>query len=138
MAKLFANNAGTYEETERISLVSSFVTSLLLGRYAPLDFGDASGMNLLDIHARRWSPECLQAMALPNLAEKLGGEPVHAASRLGRVSEFLQRRFGLNSECIISAFTGDVVGKCYFWLRIIRKRQGQVADQPPPPLRGFG
>jgi hypothetical protein len=38
----------------RISLVSSFVVSLFAGEYAGIDSSDAGGMNLMDIHSRRW------------------------------------------------------------------------------------
>lgn len=45
---------------QRISLVSSFAASLLIGDYAPIDLSDGSGMNLLDITTKKWSPECLE------------------------------------------------------------------------------
>ena len=41
---------------QRISLVSSFGASLMLGTYAPIDESDGSGMNLMDLKARKWSP----------------------------------------------------------------------------------
>jgi len=49
---------------QHISLVSSFGASLMLGAYAPIDESDGSGMNLMDIRARKWSPTCLQVCRL--------------------------------------------------------------------------
>ncbi|CAG2218494.1 XYLB [Mytilus edulis] len=72
--KISQNDPETYANTERVSLVSSFVPSILIGDYAPIDFSDGSGMNLLDINTKTWSKQCLDACG-ENLGEKLG-EPV--------------------------------------------------------------
>ncbi|NXS00380.1 XYLB kinase, partial [Oxylabes madagascariensis] len=59
------------ELQQRISLVSSFAASLFLGTYAPIDYSDGSGMNLLQIWEKAWSKSCLDACA-PGLEERLG------------------------------------------------------------------
>lgn len=58
--KLFTTEADLYASTERISLVSSFMASLLIGDYASIDETDGAGMNLMDIKKRCWSKEALQ------------------------------------------------------------------------------
>lgn len=58
--KLFTAQADTYKSTERISLVSSFMASLLIGDYASIDETDGAGMNLMDIKKRCWSKAALE------------------------------------------------------------------------------
>ncbi|KAK1643587.1 hypothetical protein QYE76_061392 [Lolium multiflorum] len=48
--KMFQTRRRVYDDTERISLVSSFMASLLIGGYACIDQTDGAGMNLMDIH----------------------------------------------------------------------------------------
>lgn len=58
--KLFQTQPGVYDNTERISVVSSFMASLLIGAYACIDETDAAGMNLMDIRQRVWSKIVLE------------------------------------------------------------------------------
>nr|XP_053635683.1 xylulose kinase-like [Cherax quadricarinatus] len=105
IAKIYKTRKEAYSNTERISLVSSFACSLFLGSYAPIDFADGSGMNLLDLNTKTWSQACLDACA-PGLAEKLG-KPVPASEKLGSVSSYFVERYSFNPDCAVIAFTGD-------------------------------
>lgn len=60
--KIFQDSPDVYRETERISLVSSFMASLLLGKYAPIDHSDGAGMNLMNIHKKIWWKEALEVI----------------------------------------------------------------------------
>lgn len=62
-------------------------------------------MNMMDLGARRWSPEILAVVA-PQLADKLDPVvPAHTA--LGCVSDYLVAEYGFNSACQIIAWSGD-------------------------------
>jgi xylulokinase len=58
--KIFENQRGVYENTDRISLVSSFMASIFIGKYASIDETDGAGMNLMDIKTRAWSKIALE------------------------------------------------------------------------------
>jgi len=113
-----------YLATVRISLVSSFVASLLLGKFALIDVADGSGMNLLDVDTKTWDPILMTFIARGgrggsngpettasvtmtsedsgkspySLTEKLG--PVDASGRAvqGYLCNWFQERYGFNSS----------------------------------------
>ncbi|PNF32176.1 Xylulose kinase [Cryptotermes secundus] len=105
IAKVYQTKKAVYNNTERISLISSFACSLFVGDYAPIDYADASGMNMMDLKTKEWSPQILQAVA-PDVEAKLG-TPVPSYTNIGPVSKFYVERFGFNPQCRVIAFTGD-------------------------------
>ena len=60
IAKIYQTKHDAYNACERISLVSSFAASLFIGDFAPIDFSDGSGMNLMNIYSKTWEDKCLQ------------------------------------------------------------------------------
>ncbi|KAK6938029.1 Carbohydrate kinase, FGGY, C-terminal [Dillenia turbinata] len=103
--KIFEMQPEVYHDTERISLVSSFMASLLIGGYASIDETDGAGMNLMDIKKRTWSRVILEATA-PRLEEKLGKlAPAHAIA--GSIAPYFVERFHFNKNCLVVQWSGD-------------------------------
>ncbi|GAV58511.1 FGGY_N domain-containing protein/FGGY_C domain-containing protein [Cephalotus follicularis] len=103
--KIFETQPEVYHNTERISLVSSFVASVLIGAYACIDQTDGAGMNLMDIKQRTWSKIALEATA-PGLETKLGKlAPAHAVA--GNISPYFVERFHFSKDCLVVQWSGD-------------------------------
>lgn len=102
--KFWKQDPAAYARTARIHLVSSFMASVLTGGDAPVDPGDASGMNLMNLHTSEWDPRALDATA-PGLRDKLP-HIVPSSTVIGTLAETWQQRFGLPPAKIV-AWTGD-------------------------------
>ncbi len=94
-----------YENTVYIALVSSFLASILAGKVAPIDFGDGSGMNLMDITSAVWSDAALEATA-PNLLSRLPSV-VPSGTIIGLPAPVWVERWGFSAETRIVAWSGD-------------------------------
>ncbi|KAJ1731773.1 hypothetical protein LPJ61_002366 [Coemansia biformis] len=105
IAKIKQTQPAVWEDTARISLVSSFVASVLVGDIAPVDCGDASGTNIYDIQDRAWSRRMCDSID-PRLVGMLGERVVTADTVVGALSPYFVRRYGL-ARCPVVAFTGD-------------------------------
>jgi xylulokinase len=102
--KIFKTSPNHYVATSRIHLVSSFLASVLIGAHAPIDSGDGSGMNLMDLKTHTWWQPALDATA-PDLAAKLP-PIVPSSTMIGTLSEYWQQRHGLPASRI-AAWSGD-------------------------------
>jgi xylulokinase len=102
--KFALEQPAAYAETTRVHLVSSFLATLLAGADAPIDPGDGSGMNLMDLRAARWSAEAVNATA-PDLTERLPSiRP--SWDIFGKLSPYWQKRYTLPAAAIVP-WTGD-------------------------------
>ena len=102
--KFAREHPDAYTRTERIHLVSSFLASLLAGCHAPIDPGDASGTNLMDITTGDWSGEAVRATA-PGLEERL--PPIRPSSLIvGALAPYWRERYGFGGAHVV-AWSGD-------------------------------
>ncbi|XP_017076003.2 LOW QUALITY PROTEIN: xylulose kinase [Drosophila eugracilis] len=103
--KVYTKCPEHYERTPKISLISSFLASLLIGGIASIDYTDGSGMNLLDIRQKKWSQECLNACA-PDLARRLM-KPIPSSRLQGRVADYYVKRWNFRPDCMVVASAGS-------------------------------
>ncbi|KAF2131837.1 xylulose kinase [Dothidotthia symphoricarpi CBS 119687] len=101
-----------YKATSRISLVSSFLASIFLGKVAPMDISDVCGANLWDIENGCWQEDLLALAAggsegVQDLTSKLGDVPQDGGASFGIISTYFSKRYGFPSSTEIIAFTGD-------------------------------
>jgi xylulokinase len=93
-----------YARTERVHLVSSFMATLLVGRHAPVEPGDASGMNLMEIETGQWAPD-LVAITASGLAAKLP-TIVPSCTIVGELAPYWRDRYGYPAADVV-AWSGD-------------------------------
>ncbi|KAL7784180.1 FGGY family of carbohydrate kinase [Trichoderma afarasin] len=100
-----------YANSKRISLVSSWLASVLMGSIAPLDVSDVCGMNLWDIPNQTWSERLLALSAGPagvaDLRQKLGEPRMDGGGSMGSISPYFVNKYGFSADCQIVSFTGD-------------------------------
>ncbi len=103
--RFYRTEPAAWERTAHVALVSSFVTSLLAGRLAPIDHADGAGMNLMDVATRDWHAGALRATA-PDLARRLG--PLAPSTiAIGPIAPWFSKRCGFAPDTLVLAGTGD-------------------------------
>jgi len=105
-----------YTETGHIFILSAFLSSILAGNIAPVDTGDGWGTNLnnVDIRNPGWSDVVISAadrylsrLGLESSIRDRLGEIVHYNTVLGLISPYFTTKYGICSEAIVLAGTGD-------------------------------
>lgn len=103
--KFYQEHTEEYKKTSIIHLVSSYLASILLGKNAPIDHGDGSGMNLMNIETKQWDNRALKATA-PSLKEKLPSLS-NSYDVIGKISPYFIEKYGFNPETLLVAWSGD-------------------------------
>lgn len=100
-----------FDNTSCISLVSSFLASLLSGSLTALEEADACGMNLYDITKRQFDPKLLSLIdnSKSRIEKKLLAPPIQCDEpvRLSSISPYFADKYGFSSDCSLFPFTGD-------------------------------
>jgi len=121
ISKIIDQMPENYKRCERISLVSSFINSVLTGEYQSIDGSDACGMNMMDILNMDWSEDLLNAVVSPPgsfltksereravdlLRYKLGA-PAWSHEVSGPIHRYFQEKYGFSGNCIVLNSSGD-------------------------------
>lgn len=121
-----------YDATERISLVSSFITTLLCadGEVKGIDESDACGMNLWDMSSpkRGWSDNVLEIIAPgegDELARKLGTVETDGGRVVGNIGKWFVERYGFSPDCAVVPGTGD--NPATFLSLVLKEKEGMVS-----------
>jgi xylulokinase len=102
-----------YARTGTIQLISSFIPAVLTGNArAPVDFGNACGMSLMNYRRKRWSDSLLRAASrgLPGgkNALRMKLPEITAPNAIaGRIAAYFVDRYGFNRRCLVAAGSGD-------------------------------
>lgn len=102
-----------FGRTEVVQLISSFIPAVLTGNHrTPIDYGNGSGMSLMDYRGKRWSEALMGAVGeglegagkaieakLPDLVEP--------DSVVGSIAAYFVKRYGFSSDCRVAAGSGD-------------------------------
>ncbi len=102
-----------YRNTSRIQLISSLIPGILTANPdVPADYGNASGMTLMDYREKAWSEELLEAVTdgldggAEGLRSKLPGL-VSPDAPVGRIAAYFIRKYGFSPDCLVIAGSGD-------------------------------
>ncbi|RXK37523.1 hypothetical protein M231_05244 [Tremella mesenterica] len=125
-----------YGATSRVSLVSSFITTLMCadGEIKGIDESDACGMNLWAMNGsdRGWDKRCLQAVVgsedeeeVKELERKLGRVETDGGKVVGKLGKWFQERYTMSGVCCVFPGTGD--NPATFLSLTLKEREGMIS-----------
>lgn len=97
------NLPAVYKKVRKIMLPKDYIVYKLTGEFSH-DVSDGSGMQLMDIRKRDFSPEILDKLSIER---KLLGQMYESAHCVGRVSKSAAQKTGLSTLSYVAAGGGD-------------------------------
>ena len=103
--KFSKDDPEAYAKTGIIHLVSSFFASIMAGKNVAIDYGDGAGMNLMNLAAKDWDQDLVDAVA-EGLMEKLP-PCAPSAKQSGVISNYFVGKYGFSPTCETVIWSGD-------------------------------
>lgn len=94
-----------WAETEKVHLASSYLSSILAGHRAAIDYGDGAGMNLMNLERFQWD-ETIANTVVPNLIDRLPSLQ-HSTNMAGIISPYFVQKYGFNKRTKCFNWSGD-------------------------------
>ena len=102
----FDNNKNLSKNTYKIFLLNTFIASILTAKDdIAADFGNGSGMSLMDYSKKEWNDNLLNTVS-KDLKNKLGNID-NPSSEAGYISTYFIEKYGFNKNCIVGIGSGD-------------------------------
>lgn len=102
----FDNNLELENNTYKVFLLNTFIASILTAKDdISADFGNASGMSLMDYTKKEWNDKLLNTVS-NNLKEKLGNID-NPSALAGNIAEYFIEKYGFNRDCLVGIGSGD-------------------------------
>ncbi len=100
------NHPDLYKRMKHILLPHDYINFYLTGKYS-MEYGDASGTGLLNIHKRDWDHNVLGALDPERDLTECLPDLINAYEAAGRVTEDVSSKLGIPAGIIVSSGGGD-------------------------------
>ncbi len=100
------NHPDLYRKMKHILLPHDYINFYLTGKYT-MEYGDASGTGLLNIHNRQWDKDVIKALDLERDLTECLPSLIEAHESAGKVSSEASSIFGISEGIIVSSGGGD-------------------------------
>ncbi len=111
-----------YQNTYAIQLISNFISGVLSANaHVPIDWGNGSGMSLMDYQHKQWSPSLVEAVCHNLGNEKEIQPPTHLTQDLlnkigslqsplsiaGTIAPYFVQKYAFHPDCKVTIGSGD-------------------------------
>ncbi|KAG8905000.1 hypothetical protein FRB99_000873 [Tulasnella sp. 403] len=110
--KIREGNPDAWKKTGRVMMASTFLSSLLAGRWMSMSQPEVTGTGMWNIHSGGWDPAVLSIIAGNQelgrrFAEVLGTVESFGGKAVGTVSRYFIERYGFDKDTFLVPFTSD-------------------------------
>ncbi|KDQ10746.1 hypothetical protein BOTBODRAFT_177833 [Botryobasidium botryosum FD-172 SS1] len=110
--KVREGNPDAWARTARVSLASTFLSSVLMGAWAPMAEAEVSGTGMWSAGGAGWDEEVLELVAGSKeegrrFKEMLGEVESFGGKKIGTVSPYFVERYGFDHDAFLIPFSSD-------------------------------